>query len=40
VVGDKLIKIRNDHGDETTLEATLMALAESLGLPYREIELR
>jgi len=40
VVGDKLIKIRNDHGDEATLEATLVDLADSLGLPYREIELR
>jgi predicted Zn-dependent peptidase len=40
VVGDKLIKIRNEQGDEATLEATLMALAESLGLPYQEIELR
>ena len=40
VVGDKLTKIRNDHGDEATLEATLVELADSLGLPYREIELR
>jgi predicted Zn-dependent peptidase len=40
VVGDKLIKIRNGHGEEANLEATLMSLAESLGLPYREIELR
>jgi zinc protease len=40
VVGDKLIKVKNDQGAETTLEATLMDLAESLGLPYREIELR
>jgi predicted Zn-dependent peptidase len=40
VVGDKQIKIKNDQGDEATLENTLMALAESLGLPYREIELR
>ena len=40
VVGDKQIKIINDQGEEATLEKTLMALAESLGLPYREIELR
>jgi zinc protease len=40
VVGDKLIKIRNVHGDEATLETTLVELAASLGLPYREIELR
>jgi zinc protease len=40
VVGDKLTKIRNDHGDEATLEASLVELADSLGLPYREIELR
>jgi len=40
VVGDKLIKIKNDQGAEATLEETLMDLAESLGLPYREIELR
>ncbi len=40
VVGDKLINIKNDNGDEATLEETLVDLAESLGLPYREIELR
>ncbi len=40
VVGDKLIKVINDQGAEATLEETLMDLAESLGLPYREIELR
>jgi predicted Zn-dependent peptidase len=40
VVGDKLTKVINDQGDEATLEETLMDLAESLGLPYREIELR
>jgi predicted Zn-dependent peptidase len=40
VVGDKQIKIKNDQGVEATLEKTLVALAESLGLPYREIELR
>ena len=40
VVGDKLTKVRNSRGDEMTLEANLVELAESLGLPYREIELR
>jgi hypothetical protein len=40
VVGDKQIKIKNDQGEETTLEKRLVALAESLGLPYQEIELR
>jgi len=40
VVGDKLIKIKNDRGDEMTLEEMLMVLAESLKLPFREIELR
>ncbi len=40
VVGDKQIKSRNGHGDEVTLEASLVDLADSLGLPYREIELR
>ncbi|MEE4266377.1 MAG: pitrilysin family protein [Desulfobacteraceae bacterium] len=40
VVGDKQIKIKNSLGAEVTLEKTLVALAESLGLPYREIELR
>ena len=40
VVGDKLTQVKNDQGDDATLEATLVDLAESLGLPYREIELR
>jgi zinc protease len=40
VVGDKQIKIRNDHGDEVTMEASLVDLADSLGLPFREIKLR
>ena len=40
VVGDKLIQVKNDQGAEATLEETLMDLAESLGLPYREIALR
>lgn len=36
----KLIKVNNQRGDESTLENQLMQLAESLGLPYREIVLR
>lgn len=40
VVGDKQIKVSSDHGDELTLEQALKNLAESLGLPYQEIELR
>ena len=40
VVADKLIKVNRDSDDELTLEKHLMQLAESLGLPYREIELR
>ena len=40
VVGDKQIKINNLNGDELTLEKQLMQLADALGLPYREIELR
>jgi len=40
VGGDKLIKRKNDNGEEATLEETLVGLAESIGLPYREIELR
>jgi zinc protease len=40
VVADKLIKVNRDSNGELTLEKHLMQLAESLGLPYREIELR
>ena len=40
VVGDKLTKIKNPKSDESTLEDTLKSLADSLGLPFREIELR
>jgi len=40
VVADKHIKVNNQRGDESTLENQLMQLAESLGLPYREIVLR
>ena len=40
VVADKMIKVNNESGDELTLEKQLMQLAESLGLPYREIALR
>ena len=40
VVADKLTKIKNPKSDESTLEDTLKSLADSLGLPFREIELR
>jgi predicted Zn-dependent peptidase len=40
VVGDKLIKLKNDAGDDITLEEDLKALAQALGVPFREIELR
>ena len=40
VVADKLIKVNRDSDHELTLEKHLMQLAESLGLPYQEIELR
>jgi predicted Zn-dependent peptidase len=40
VVADKNIKVKNEHGDEITLEMALMDLAASRGLPYREIPLR
>jgi len=40
VVGDKNIKVKGNRGNETTLEDMLMDLAESLGLPYVELELR
>ena len=40
VVGDKNIKIQDQSDEELTLEKELMHLADRLGLPYREIELR
>jgi hypothetical protein len=40
LVGDKNIKVKGKRGNETTLEDMLMDLAESLGLPYVELELR
>jgi predicted Zn-dependent peptidase len=40
VVGDKMTTVRNDSGDEVTLEEDLMALAKTLGLPFQEIALR
>ncbi|UCD81540.1 MAG: insulinase family protein [Desulfobacterales bacterium] len=40
VVGDKLIKVKDERGHEKTLEKALIDLAGLLGLPYREIELR
>ena len=40
IVADKTTPVKNGHGDATTLEEDLRALAEELRLPYREIELR
>jgi len=40
LVGDKNIKVKGNRGNEATLEDMLMDLAESLGLPYVELELR
>jgi zinc protease len=40
VVGDKMTKVRNQDGSETTLEENLKNLAVELGLPFREIPLR
>jgi predicted Zn-dependent peptidase len=40
LVGDKNIKVKGNQGNESTLEDMLMDLAESLGLPYVELELR
>jgi len=40
VVADKLIKVKDGRGGESTIEKALMELAASLGLSYREIALR
>ncbi len=40
LVGDKNIKVKGNRGNESTLEDMLMDLAESLGLPFVELELR
>ncbi len=40
LVGDKNIKVKGNRGNEAALEDMLMDLAESLGLPYVELELR
>ena len=40
VVADKDIKVRGTEGHESTLEDMLRDLADSLGLPYVELELR
>ncbi len=40
IVADKNTKVSTADGDEMTLEQDLMQLADSLGLPYREIALR
>jgi len=39
-VGDKTTKVEGKEGFEVTLEQDLKALANKLGLPYQEIELR
>ncbi len=40
LVGDKNIKVKGKQGRESTLEDMLRDLAESLGLPFVELELR
>ena len=40
VVADKNIKVKNERGEELTLEKALIDLAAARGLPYQEIELR
>jgi len=40
VAADKNIRIKHNQGNGSTLEDMLMDLAESLGLPYVELELR
>ena len=40
VVADKMTTVKTVAGDESTLEQNLIALANSLGLPYTEISLR
>ncbi|MDY6880889.1 MAG: pitrilysin family protein [Thermodesulfobacteriota bacterium] len=40
VVGDKNRVLRGQDGEEVTLEKEMISLAESLGLPYKEIALR
>jgi predicted Zn-dependent peptidase len=40
VVGDKSTRVKRQDGTETTLEENLRTLANTLGLPYQEIELR
>jgi predicted Zn-dependent peptidase len=40
VVCDKTTKVKGKDGTDVTLEDDMKALAKTLGLPYREIELR
>ena len=40
IVADKAIPVKHADGKELTLEEDIRALAEELGLPYREIALR
>ncbi|MGD8762320.1 MAG: pitrilysin family protein [Desulfobacteraceae bacterium] len=40
VVADKMTTVKTVAGDESTLEQNLIALADNLGLPFKEIFLR
>ena len=40
VVADKTTLVKKADGTKATLEEDLQSLAKTLGLPYREIELR
>jgi predicted Zn-dependent peptidase len=40
IVADKAIPVKHANGKQLTLEQDIRELAEELGLPYREIELR
>ena len=40
IVADKAIPVKHADGKQLTLEQEIRALAEELGLPYQEIELR
>jgi predicted Zn-dependent peptidase len=40
IVGDKATRVIREDGTEVTLEEDMKTLAKTLGLPYKEIELR
>ena len=40
VVGDKSIPVNTEGGQTQTLEQNLMDVAQKIGLPYKEVELR